>query len=199
MKRVIVDHFGGPEVLKVVQDDDPRPGTGEVRVRVLAAGVSFTDAQLRAGTYIAGGPKHTESDNVEPGTAPVCVDTPWGKMGLSVCYDLRFPELYRVYAQQGARVLFVPAAFTSAARRHVVTHVAHAGANRSEQPFGRERARVQRLAMPRVQHRDDEDERRRVDQEHDARARRDRDERRDDQAAHRGAGRACDVVARTVE
>jgi NADPH:quinone reductase len=57
MKRVVVDHFGGPEVLKVVEEDDPRPGAGEVRVRVLAAGVSFTDAQLRAGTYIPGAPK----------------------------------------------------------------------------------------------------------------------------------------------
>ena len=56
MKRVVVDHYGGPEVLRVVEEDDPRPGPGEVRVRVLAAGVSFTDAQLRAGTYI-GGPK----------------------------------------------------------------------------------------------------------------------------------------------
>ncbi|HKR71794.1 MAG TPA: medium chain dehydrogenase/reductase family protein [Streptosporangiaceae bacterium] len=52
MKRVVVDHYGGPEVLTVVRDDDPRPGAGEVRVRVLAAGVSFTDAQLRAGTYL---------------------------------------------------------------------------------------------------------------------------------------------------
>ncbi len=52
MKRVVVDHFGGPEVLTVVEADVPRPGPGEVRVRVLAAGVSFTDAQLRAGTYI---------------------------------------------------------------------------------------------------------------------------------------------------
>jgi NADPH:quinone reductase-like Zn-dependent oxidoreductase len=52
VKRVVVDHFGGPEVLRVVEDDDPRPGPGEVRVRVLAAGVSFTDAQLRAGTYL---------------------------------------------------------------------------------------------------------------------------------------------------
>ncbi|MDR7082673.1 NADPH2:quinone reductase [Arthrobacter ginsengisoli] len=51
MKRVVVDHFGGPEVLKVVEADDPRPGPGEVRVRVLASGVSFTDSQLRAGTY----------------------------------------------------------------------------------------------------------------------------------------------------
>jgi NADPH:quinone reductase len=52
MKRVVVDHYGGPDVLRVVEDDVPRPGRGEVRVRVLAAGVSFTDAQLRAGTYL---------------------------------------------------------------------------------------------------------------------------------------------------
>jgi len=52
MKRVVVDRYGGPEVLTVVEDDDPRPGLGEVRVRVLAAGVSFTDALLRAGTYL---------------------------------------------------------------------------------------------------------------------------------------------------
>ncbi len=57
MKRVVVDHYGGPEVLRVVEEDDPRPGPGEVRVRVLVAGVSFTDSQLRAGTYIPGGPK----------------------------------------------------------------------------------------------------------------------------------------------
>jgi NADPH:quinone reductase-like Zn-dependent oxidoreductase len=56
MKRVVVDHFGGPEVVKVVEDDDLRPGPGEVRVRVLTAGVSFTDALIRAGTYL-GGPK----------------------------------------------------------------------------------------------------------------------------------------------
>ena len=57
MKRVVVDHFGGPEVLKVVEEEDPRPGPGEVLVKVLAAGVSFTDSQLRAGTYLPGAPK----------------------------------------------------------------------------------------------------------------------------------------------
>src|SRR5690242_16538108 len=57
MKRVIVDHYGGPEVLRLVEEQDPRPGAGEVLVRVLAAGVSFTDAQLRAGTYLPGAPK----------------------------------------------------------------------------------------------------------------------------------------------
>jgi NADPH:quinone reductase len=57
MKRVVVERFGGPEVLKVVEDEDPRPGPGEVLVKVLAAGVSFTDSQLRAGTYLPGAPK----------------------------------------------------------------------------------------------------------------------------------------------
>ena len=56
-KRVVVDHYGGPEVLRVVEEDAPHPAPGEVGVRVLAAGVSFTDSQLRAGTYIPGGPK----------------------------------------------------------------------------------------------------------------------------------------------
>jgi NADPH:quinone reductase len=54
MKRVVVEQFGGPEVLTVVEEDDPRPGPGEVLVRVLAAGVSFTDALIRAGTYLGG-------------------------------------------------------------------------------------------------------------------------------------------------
>jgi NADPH:quinone reductase-like Zn-dependent oxidoreductase len=52
MKRVVVDHYGGPEVLRVVDEEDPHPGPGEVRVRVLASGVSFTDSLLRAGTYL---------------------------------------------------------------------------------------------------------------------------------------------------
>src|SRR4051795_5513786 len=52
MKRVVVDPAGGPEVLRMVEDEDPRPGPGEVRVSVLAAGVSYTDAMLRVGSYL---------------------------------------------------------------------------------------------------------------------------------------------------
>jgi NADPH:quinone reductase-like Zn-dependent oxidoreductase len=51
-KRVVVDRFGGPEVVRVIEDEAPRPGPGEVRVRVLAAGVSYTDAMLRVGSYL---------------------------------------------------------------------------------------------------------------------------------------------------
>jgi predicted amidohydrolase len=62
--------------------------------------------------FIADGADHQESKVVEPGDAVVTVDTPAGRLGLSVCYDLRFPELYRRMALDGARILFVPAAFT---------------------------------------------------------------------------------------
>ncbi len=54
-----------------------------------------------------------ESRFVAPGDRPVVVDTRLGKLGLSICYDLRFPELYRQLALRGAQVLFVPAAFTA--------------------------------------------------------------------------------------
>src|ERR687887_2868636 len=52
MKRVVVDHYGGPEGLRVVEEEDPRPGPGEVLVRVLAAGVSYTDDMLRVGSHL---------------------------------------------------------------------------------------------------------------------------------------------------
>lgn len=56
---------------------------------------------------------YRESANAAPGRAPVVVETPAGVVGLSVCYDLRFPELYRRLAKSGATILTVPAAFTA--------------------------------------------------------------------------------------
>ncbi len=53
-----------------------------------------------------------ESDVVSKGKDVVLADTEFGRMGLSICYDLRFPELYRVMARAGASVIFVPASFT---------------------------------------------------------------------------------------
>ncbi|MEY9778261.1 medium chain dehydrogenase/reductase family protein [Arthrobacter sp. MW3 TE3886] len=106
MKRVVIDRFGGPEVLQVVEVEDPRPGPGEVRVRVLASGVSFTDAQLRAGTYL-GGPKPPFTpgyefvgivDEIGPGCSRVRVGdrigalTVWGANAELVCV----PEAYAV-------------------------------------------------------------------------------------------------------
>ncbi|MFM4969575.1 carbon-nitrogen hydrolase family protein [Aeromonas veronii] len=57
--------------------------------------------------------RYRESETFSPGEAPVLVDSPFGPLGLSICYDLRFPELYRQLARAGARVLLVPAAFTA--------------------------------------------------------------------------------------
>jgi deaminated glutathione amidase len=54
-----------------------------------------------------------ESKAVRPGTDVVVADTAFGRLGLSICYDLRFPELYRRQAAAGARVLAVPSAFTA--------------------------------------------------------------------------------------
>ncbi len=61
---------------------------------------------------LRGGESYRESATVEPGDAAVVAPTPWGTAGLSVCYDLRFPQLYRALAKAGASYLAVPAAFT---------------------------------------------------------------------------------------
>jgi predicted amidohydrolase len=58
------------------------------------------------------GARLRESKGAAPGTDIVVTDTPLGRLGLSICYDLRFPELYRELARQGADILLVPSAFT---------------------------------------------------------------------------------------
>jgi predicted amidohydrolase len=53
-----------------------------------------------------------ESKRFAPGSRATLAQTPWGPFGLSICYDLRFPYLYRAYAQAGAVLMFIPSAFT---------------------------------------------------------------------------------------
>jgi len=53
-----------------------------------------------------------ESAAYAPGEQPVIVNTPWAELGLSICYDMRFPDLYRALSDAGATILSVPAAFT---------------------------------------------------------------------------------------
>jgi predicted amidohydrolase len=57
--------------------------------------------------------RYRESAHVAPGSAAVVLDTPAGRLGLSVCYDVRFPELYRHLSAAGAQLLAVPSAFTA--------------------------------------------------------------------------------------
>lgn len=58
------------------------------------------------------GEQYRESNTVAGGSAAVAADLPWGRIGLSICYDLRFPHLYRSLAKSGAFALTVPSAFT---------------------------------------------------------------------------------------
>lgn len=79
-------------------------GTGSVRAR-------YRKMHL-FDVAVPGGQSFRESDVVVAGTEPVVAETPWGALGLAICYDLRFPELFRTLVQRGSRLLAVPAAFT---------------------------------------------------------------------------------------
>jgi hypothetical protein len=61
---------------------------------------------------LANGESYRESNGFRPGTHATLAQTPWGGYGMAVCYDLRFPHLFRDLAKAGARILAVPAAFT---------------------------------------------------------------------------------------
>jgi predicted amidohydrolase len=61
---------------------------------------------------LAGGESYRESNAFRPGSRAVLAETPWGVLGMSVCYDLRFPQVYRGLAQAGADFLAIPSAFT---------------------------------------------------------------------------------------
>ncbi|GAB4227575.1 MAG: carbon-nitrogen hydrolase family protein [Methyloligellaceae bacterium] len=61
---------------------------------------------------LPGGESYRESKNYRPGRKAVLVDLPWGRMGFTTCYDLRFPALYRALAQAGAQFITAPSAFT---------------------------------------------------------------------------------------
>jgi predicted amidohydrolase len=68
--------------------------------------IHMFDATLKGGRVIR------ESAAYAPGATAVVTETPWARIGLSICYDVRFPQLYRQLAQAGAEVLAIPAAFT---------------------------------------------------------------------------------------
>jgi len=89
--------------------------------KVRSACLVFDDRGERVARYdkihlfdvdLGAGERYAESDGFEPGTMPVVVATPFGKLGLAVCYDLRFPELFRTLLSMGAEIVSLPAAFT---------------------------------------------------------------------------------------
>ncbi len=79
--------------------------------------IHMFDATLPSGTVIR------ESSAYRPGERAVVAETPWGPLGMTVCYDLRFPQLYRALAQRGAAMLAIPSSFqreTGKAHWHVL-------------------------------------------------------------------------------
>ena len=78
--------------------------TGEIEARFDK--IHMFDVEL------PGGETYRESKNYEPGSTAVLASLPWGNLGLTVCYDLRFPHLYRALAKAGADFLAIPSAFT---------------------------------------------------------------------------------------
>ncbi|MEA2976474.1 MAG: deaminated glutathione amidase, partial [Alphaproteobacteria bacterium] len=72
---------------------------------------------------LAGGESYRESRNFRPGESAVVADLPWGRLGMTICYDLRFPALYRALAEAGASFISLPAAFprqTGEAQWHIL-------------------------------------------------------------------------------
>ncbi len=61
---------------------------------------------------LANGESYRESRTFRPGELAVAADLPWGRLGLTICYDLRFPALYRALAEGGSSMLAIPSAFT---------------------------------------------------------------------------------------
>jgi predicted amidohydrolase len=61
---------------------------------------------------LGNGETYRESANYQPGEVAVLSDLPWGRLGLTICYDLRFPALYRALAETGASFITIPSAFT---------------------------------------------------------------------------------------
>lgn len=106
-------------------------GTIPIRVdgddRPAAACLVFDDTGRRVARYdkmylfdvsLPGGSEsYHESDNIRPGNTPVVIDSPVGRLGLAVCYDLRFPELFRRLLDRGAQAITLPSAFTASTGR----------------------------------------------------------------------------------
>ena len=104
---------GGTIPLRTADDDQ----------RVRAACLLFNDQGQPVARYdkvhlfdvqvVGSQERYAESATIEPGNRYVVVDTPWGRLGLAVCYDLRFPEQFRAMVDHGMEILALPAAFTA--------------------------------------------------------------------------------------
>jgi len=99
------------------------PIAAEAETKVRGACLLFDDSGKRVARYDKihlfdvnlpeTGENYNESETIENGSSTVVVDTPFGRLGLAVCYDLRFPELFRKMADEGVQIIALPSAFTA--------------------------------------------------------------------------------------
>ena len=93
------------------------PGEEQIRNRsylidAVGAIVASYDKIHMFDVQLAGGESYRESSTFKPGERAVLAETPWGVLGMTICYDLRFPYLYRELAHAGATLLAIPSSFT---------------------------------------------------------------------------------------
>ncbi|MEW8013924.1 MAG: carbon-nitrogen hydrolase family protein [Candidatus Sedimenticola endophacoides] len=91
--------------------------------KVRAACLVFNDRGEQVGRYdkihlfdvnlVEANEHYTESTAIEPGKETLVIDSPFGRLGIAICYDLRFPELFRAMLDKGMEVICMPAAFTA--------------------------------------------------------------------------------------
>lgn len=102
----------GSAIVKSGVDDDARAANRSLLIDDRGAVVAAYDKLHVFDVDLPTGERWRESEAVRPGDDAVVADTPWGGLGLTVCYDIRFPQLFRALAKGGTAMIAVPAAFT---------------------------------------------------------------------------------------
>lgn len=102
----------GSALVRSGQADDARAANRSLLIDPTGAVTARYDKLHVFDVDLPNGETYRESASVRPGDRAVVAPTPWGGLGLTVCYDIRFPHLYRQLAKAGAAMIAVPAAFT---------------------------------------------------------------------------------------
>ena len=103
----------GSAIVRSGHDGDARAANRSLLVGAGGAIVARYDKLHVFDVDLPNGERYRESATVRPGDGAAVADTPWGRLGLTICYDIRFPHLHRQLAQAGASMIALPAAFTA--------------------------------------------------------------------------------------
>lgn len=102
----------GSVIVKSGHEGDDRAANRSILIDDTGAVVTTYDKLHVYDVDLPTGERWRESASIRPGDAAVVADTPWGRLGLTICYDVRFGHLHRALAKAGASMIAVPAAFT---------------------------------------------------------------------------------------